>query len=108
MKHIKKDRTIFDIEKIHCGDEVIYKVKNLTTNQEEAKESIDDFICCDTPEDRMIIEVSDLEDKISKLSTFLDTEKFNSLPAEHQSLLIKQNTVMKSYRDILRRRLELM
>ena len=109
MKHIKKNRTIFDIEKIHCGDEVIYKVKNLTTNQEEeAKESIDDFICCDTPEDRMIIEVSDLEDKISKLSIFLDTEKFNSLPAEHQSLLIKQNTVMKSYRDILRRRLELM
>ena len=80
----------------------------MTTNQEEAKESIDDFICCDTPEDRMIIEVSDLEDKISKLSIFLDTEKFNSLPAEHQSLLIKQNTVMKSYRDILRRRLELM
>ena len=108
MKHIKKDRTVYDIEKIHCGDEILYKVKNLTTNQEEAKESIDDYICCETPEDRMIIEVSDLEDKIFKLSTFLDTEKFNSLPAEHQSLLIKQNTVMKSYRDILRRRLELM
>ena len=80
----------------------------MTTNQEEAKESIDDFICCENPEDRMVIEVNDLEDKISKLSAFLDTEKFNSLPAEHQSLLIKQNTVMKSYRDILRRRLELM
>lgn len=48
----------------------------------------------------MVIEVNDLEDKISKLSAFLDTEKFNSLPVEHQSLLIKQNTVMKSYRDI--------
>lgn len=108
MKHIKKDRTVYDIEKIHCRDEILYKVKNLTTNQEEAKESIDDFICCDTPEDRMVIEVNDLEDKISKLSAFLDIEKFNSLPDEHQSLLIKQNTVMKSYRDILRRRLELM
>ena len=64
MKHIKKDRTVYDIEKIHCGDEILYKVKNLTTNQEEAKESIDDYICCETPEDRMIIEVSELEDKI--------------------------------------------
>lgn len=24
MKYIKKDRTVFDIEKIHCGDEVLY------------------------------------------------------------------------------------
>lgn len=108
MKYFKKDRTVFDIEKIHCGDEILYKVKNLTTGQEEAKESIGDFIKCDTPEDRMIIEVNDLEDKISKLSTFLDIEKFNSLSDEHQSLLVKQNTVMKSYRDILHRRLELM
>ena len=59
MKHLKKEHTVFDIEKIHCGDEVLYKVKNLTTGQEEAKESIDDFICCETAEDRMIIEVSD-------------------------------------------------
>ena len=80
----------------------------MTTGQEEAMESVDGFVRCDTPEDRMIIEVNDLEDKISKLSAFLDTEKFNSLPDEHQSLLVKQNTVMKSYRDILRRRLELM
>ena len=108
MKHYKKDRTVYDIEKIHCGDEVIYKVKNLTTGQLESEESIDDYVVCETPEDRMIIEVNDLEDKISKLSIFLNTEKFNSLSDEHQSLLVKQNTVMKSYRDILRRRLELM
>lgn len=111
MKYYKKDHTIFDIEEVSDPiqwDKTIYKIKNLTTGQTAIRESIDDFICCDTPEDRMIIEVSDLEDKISKLSIFLDTEKFNSLPAEHQSLLIKQNTVMKSYRDILRRRLELM
>ena len=111
MKYYKKDYTIFDIEEVSDPiqlDKTIYKIKNLTTGQAAIRESIDDYICCETPEDRMIIEVSDLEDKISKLSAFLDTEKFNSLPAEHQSLLIKQNTVMKSYRDILRRRLELM
>ena len=108
MKHYKKNRTVYDITEIHCEDEVIYKIKNLTTNQEQAEESISDYIRCETPEDRIIIEVNDLEDKISKLSAFLDTEKFNSLPDEHQSLLVKQNTVMKSYRDILRRRLELM
>lgn len=108
MKHLKKDRTVYDITEIHCGDEVIYKVKDLTTNQEVVEQSIDDYIGCETPEDRMIIEVNELEDKISKLSAFLNTEKFDSLPDEHQSLLVKQNTVMKSYRDILRRRLELM
>lgn len=108
MKHIKKDHTIYDIEEIHYGYEIIYKVKNLTTNQEHSEESISDYVKCETPEDRMIIEISELEDKISKLSVFLNTEKFNSLSDEHQSLLIKQDTVMKSYRDILRRRLELM
>lgn len=111
MKHIKKDHTVFDIEKISNPvrqGETIYKIKNLVTGQSAVRESIDDYICCETPKDRMIIEINDLEDKISKLSVFLDTEKFNSLSAEHQSLLIKQNTVMKSYRDILRRRLELM
>ena len=108
MKHFKKDRTVYDITEIHCGDEVIYKVKNLTTNQEQSEESISGYVKCETPEDRMIIEVNELEDKISKLSAFLNTEKFDSLSDEHQSLLVKQNTVMKSYRDILRRRLELM
>ena len=108
MKHLKKDRTVYDITEIHCGDEVIYKVKDLVTNQEQSEESISGYVKCETPEDRMIIEVNELEDKISKLSAFLNTEKFDSLPDEHQSLLVKQNTVMKSYRDILRRRLELM
>lgn len=108
MKHSKKDRTVYDIEEIHCGNEIIYKVKNLATNQEHSEESINGYVKCETPEDRMIIEINELENKISKLSAFLNTEKFNSLSDEHQSLLIKQDTVMKSYRDILRRRLELM
>ena len=112
MKYCKKDETLYDIEEYYGSRyhdyKKVYKVRNIKTGQEVIKTSIDKYICCETPEDRMIIEVNELEDKISKLSTLLNTEKFNSLSDEHQSLLIKQDTVMKSYRDILRRRLELM
>lgn len=112
MKYCKKEQTLYDIEDYYGSRyhdyKKVYKIRNVKTGQEVTKTSIDEYICCETQKDRMIIEVNELEDKISKLSTFLDTEKFNSLPDEHQSLLIKQDTVMKSYRDILRRRLELM
>ena len=104
---------MYDIEdyygsRYHDYKKSIQSTEYIKTGQEVIKTSIDEYICCETPKDRMVIEVNELEDKISKLSAFLNTEKFNSLSDEHQSLLIKQNTVMKSYRDILRRRLELM
>ena len=57
---------------------------------------------------RVIQEVSELEERIEKLSKFLGTDQFHSLADEQQTLLLKQNTVMQSYRDILRRRLQLM
>ena len=108
MKYFKKDRTIYDIKEIHFGYETSYKVKNLTTGTETVEKSISDYVKCETAKDRMIIEVADLEDKISKLYAFLDTEKFNSLPDKHKVLLDKQHAAMKYYRDILNRRLELM
>ena len=58
--------------------------------------------------DRIIQEAKELEERIEKLSKFLGTDMFHSLLDEHQTLLLKQNTVMQSYRDILRRRLQLM
>ena len=112
MKYCKKDETLYDIEEYYGSRyhdyKKVYKIRNIKTGQEIIETSIDKYICCETPKDRMVIEISELEDKISKLSAFLNTEKFNSLSDEHQSPLIKQDTIMKSYRDILRRRLELM
>lgn len=62
----------------------------------------------DTPVDRMRIELDDLAEKLVKLDIFLGTPKFLSLDKEMCDLLHSQYKVMKEYKEILEKRLELM
>lgn len=53
-------------------------------------------------------EMNDLEDKMVKLSYFIDaSEEFKSLPAKHKLLLRYQTIIMSEYYDILDERLDL-
>jgi hypothetical protein len=61
-----------------------------------------------TPIDRVKVERKDLETKCNKLDTFLETDKFKSLDVEQRKLLRQQKTVMKTYLDILDKRMKLM
>lgn len=56
--------------------------------------------------DRMQIEKRDLDEKITRLSAFLVTEKFETLNFAEQANLLAQRTAMTAYSDILGIRIE--
>ena len=51
--------------------------------------------------ERLIVERNELTEKIEKLNTFMDSDKFKELTCEHKSLLAGQMYHMVKYRDIL-------
>jgi hypothetical protein len=57
---------------------------------------------------RMIDEIDLLEDKISKLVTFLSSESFKTIDKVQQALLKIQLSAMHTYRDCLKERLTLL
>lgn len=59
-------------------------------------------------EERLIAEFADLIRKITKLETYLATEKVNTLPVEQQDLLKKQLDFMIGYYDCLGARITLL
>lgn len=54
---------------------------------------------------RVVLEKADIDEKIGRLSTFLETITFRSLPDSDQELLIKQLGVMVQYSTILSQRI---
>lgn len=56
-------------------------------------------------QDRVIIEKEELDDKLSKLSTFLSSVVFASLPEAEQSRLRNQARFMDGYSAILAERI---
>ena len=56
---------------------------------------------------RVIAEKAQLDDKIGKLSAFLDTDTFKSLPAKQNELLTTQLSCMREYSGLLAERLAL-
>jgi len=58
--------------------------------------------------ERLISELKELDDKINKLNSFLNTDKFYELPIEQQELLSMQILVMMNYSVILTTRLRLL
>ena len=54
---------------------------------------------------RVVAEKSDLDEKLAKLSGFLDSEAVKSLDPEDQSLLHKQRVLMFNYSGILSARI---
>lgn len=59
------------------------------------------YSCAETYIDRMLIEESDLNEKIEKLGAFIDSDKFECLSAQKKNLLRAQYAAMISYRWIL-------
>lgn len=57
-------------------------------------------------ERRVISEKTELDEKIGKLSAFLDTSKFDVLAKADKALLIDQHMAMIAYSNVLRRRIE--
>lgn len=60
----------------------------------------------ETPIDRMIFEQDELQDRLSKLCAFMETEKFLSLTPANRILLERQKAAMIEYRDVLDVRIE--
>lgn len=54
---------------------------------------------------RLRNEFSELVEKCDKLSSFIDSEKFNELPILQQRLLVLQHQSMIQYKEILNFRL---
>lgn len=59
------------------------------------------YSCAETYIDRMLIEESDLYERIEKLGAFIDSDKFECLSAQKKNLLRAQYADMISYRAIL-------
>lgn len=56
---------------------------------------------------RMLIEHSDLKEKITKLDKFIDSDKFSELSIVKQDLLVNQYNAMLTYLGILEMRLKI-
>ena len=57
---------------------------------------------------RLVNEQFDLQEKISKLKPFIESENFNKVDDSQQKLLKEQVEVMERYNDILVERLSLL
>lgn len=62
----------------------------------------------ETFKDRLLKERAELEDKVTKLGSFLETENFKKIDEKQQELLEIQHGFMKSYLDILEQRISLL
>ena len=59
--------------------------------------------------DRLIQERNELEDRLTKLKAFFDTEIFlRYIPQEHQVLLYSQSGLMQGYLNTLNKRIDLL
>jgi hypothetical protein len=56
--------------------------------------------------DRLAKELDDLRSRFERLECFLFSDRFYSLSARHQTLLLAQRFFMDAYAKILRERLE--
>ena len=77
----------------------------------EAKEVLS-YVLAEQPvdfKDRLIQERNELEDRLTKLKAFFDTETFlRSIPQDHQVLLYSQSGLMQGYLNTLNKRIDLL
>jgi len=52
-------------------------------------------------QERVITEKAELDEKLTKLGTFFDTDLFKNLDSEEQARMAEQWDAMKRYSDIL-------
>lgn len=55
---------------------------------------------------RLVKEIRDLKNKITKLVKFIETEDFNTLDDENKKLLLEQKESMSKYLNTLEKRFE--
>lgn len=58
-------------------------------------------------EQRVVDEKAELDEKISKLETFLSSDFYETLKRTSKELLVLQYAYMKNYSDILEQRIKL-
>lgn len=56
---------------------------------------------------KLVKEIRDLKNKITKLVKFIESEEFNSLDNENRDLLLEQKENMSKYLSILEKRFEI-
>ena len=56
---------------------------------------------------KLVKEIRDLKNKITKLVKFVETEDFNNLDEENKKLLLEQKESMSKYLNILEKRFEI-
>ena len=56
-------------------------------------------------EERVVAERNELDDKIIKLSIFINSERYRGLPSEEKDRLSRQRDVMREYTKILGKRI---
>lgn len=56
-------------------------------------------------QERVIAEQADLQDKISKLESFIEGDAFKGISPNNQSLMCAQSVHMKGYNDVLKARI---
>ena len=56
---------------------------------------------------KLVKEIRDLKNKITKLVKFIETEDFNNLDEENKKLLLEQKESMSKYLSILEKRFEI-
>jgi hypothetical protein len=54
---------------------------------------------------RVIDEKSELDEKLSKLTTFTEGETFTTIPSDEQARLLRQLTIMEDYSGVLGERI---
>ncbi len=54
---------------------------------------------------RVVDEKTELDEKLTKLATFLSTERFKSLPSDEQGRLSRQHYLMVQYSTVLHDRI---
>ena len=94
------ERKLSDVEE--DGYLVKYEDGYLSWSPKEVFEKT--YKIAETPEDRIIIEHSDLNDNLNRLTQFTKSESFNHLPKSTQAMLLGQMDIMSSYIHILAHR----
>lgn len=94
------ERKLSDVEE--DGYLVKYEDGYLSWSPKEVFEKT--YKIAETPEDRIAIEHSDLNEKQNRLIKFTQSEGFNNLPKSTQAMLLGQMDIMSSYIHVLAHR----
>lgn len=56
-------------------------------------------------EERVVVEASELKEKLDRLDSFISGAVFGDLPGEDRDLLLRQRAAMRTYHQLLEKRI---